>query len=149
MPKLWAVFDLDGTLCDYRHRIDFAKAKDWDGFHSRCPGDPPYLAEIMIAQAWAKSGGFVAYNTGRTEPYRTLTRLWMSQHGLPAGPLFMREHDDHRPSKIAKEENLSRLEDGIMEKGDQIVFIMEDKDTLVAHWRDLGYTCLQPRFGEY
>jgi phosphoglycolate phosphatase-like HAD superfamily hydrolase len=149
MPRLWAVFDLDGTLSNCEHRVALARAKQWDAFHQACVDDPPHLAEVMIALAWAASGGRVAYNTGRTEPYRSQTRVWLQQQGLPQGLLFMRAEGDRRPSTVAKREQLQQLEADFLAKGDQIAFIMEDQDKLVALWRELGYTCLQPRPGAF
>jgi hypothetical protein len=149
MPRMWGIFDIDGTISNCEHRVHLARAKQWDAFHHECPNDPPHLAEVLIAQAWVKAGGQIAYNTGRTEPYRTLTRVWMHQHGLPQGLILMRGVGDRRPSTIAKREQLQQLESDFMIKGDQIAFIMEDQDKLVAMWRELGYTCLQPRPGAF
>jgi hypothetical protein len=149
MPRLWAVFDIDGTISNCDHRVELARSKQWDLFHQACAEDPPHLAEVMIAQAWVQAGGQICYNTGRTEPYRTLTRVWMHQHWLPQGLILMRAVDDRRPSTVAKREQLQHLEADFLIKGDQIAFIMEDQDKLVAMWRELGYTCLQPRPGAF
>lgn len=149
MPKMWAVFDLDGVLCDARHREPLAMAKRWDEFHAACAYDPPHAAEIMMAQAWVAAGGVLAYNTGRSEPYRALTQLWMRQYLVPDGILLMREDGDHRPATVTKREQLMRLEADHLARGDQLVFIVEDADRLVTLWRELGYTCLQPRRGAF
>lgn len=149
MPRYWAMFDLDGTLSDCTHRLGFAREKRWDDFHAASPLDPPHAAECAIVRAWASAGNFVAYNTGRTEPYRILTRQWLAAHRLPAGPLFMRETGDRRPSTEAKLDKLVALQQSVMEPGDVLAFVMEDQDKLVTLWRSMGLTCLQPRLGAF
>jgi hypothetical protein len=69
--------------------------------------------------------------------------------GCRKGLILMRAVDDRRPSTVAKREQLQHLEADFLIKGDQIAFIMEDQDKLVAMWRELGYTCLQPRPGAF
>jgi hypothetical protein len=54
MPRLWAVFDIDGTISNCDHRVALARSKQWDLFHQACAEDPPHLAEVMIAQAWVQ-----------------------------------------------------------------------------------------------
>lgn len=148
MARFWAVFDLDGTVSDCTHRVHLARDRQWEEFHAACVNDPPHIGEVMIAQAWANAGGVVAYNTGRTENYRTHTRMWLQQHALPQGVLFMRAEGDRRRSTEAKLEGLHKIEEQMV-RGDQLAFIMEDQDKLVAMWRQLGYTCLQPRPGAF
>jgi hypothetical protein len=149
MPsRLWAVCDLDGTLGDCTHRLQYARDRAWDLFHARASLDQPYAAEVALVQAWAKAGHMVAYNTGRTEAYRELTQRWLRHHHLPEGPLFMRANDDRRPSTAAKAGQLQELIAGFQDD-DSIAFILEDQDKLVAMWRALGYTCLQPRPGAF
>lgn len=52
-----AVFDLDNTLADTAHRQHFLelRPRDWDGFFSAAPADPP-LAE-GVALALEQAGG--------------------------------------------------------------------------------------------
>lgn len=148
MKNFWAIFDLDGTLCDASHRQSYAHAKNWDAFHVRCAEDPPHLAEVLLARAWVAAGGKIAYNTGRTEPFRALTQLWLRSQQLPDGPLFMRRETDRRPTTVAKREALMLIE-ALVDPGEQVAFIMEDKNSLVELWRSLGYTCFQPRQSLY
>jgi hypothetical protein len=148
MPKQWGVFDLDGTLANCEHRVHLAREHRWDEFHAKCAHDAVYDAEAALMRAWYAAGHGVAYSTGRTEPYRVLTRLWLKEHDLPQAILLMRAEDDRRPSTVTKAENLDRIKD-YFGPGDSIAFIMEDQDKLVAMWRAMGYTCLQPRPGAF
>lgn len=148
--RLWAICDLDGTLGDCSHRVRHARSHAWDVFHALASDDPPNAAEVALVRAWGRAGHMVAYNTGRTETYRVLTLLWLRAHQLPEGPLLMRADDDRRPSTEAK---LSQLQELMLSPrwlpDDRVAFILEDQDKLVAMWRELGYTCLQPRLGAF
>jgi phosphoglycolate phosphatase-like HAD superfamily hydrolase len=149
MPNGWAIFDLDGTLANCSERLHLAQAKKWDAFHSRCFADLVYPAEAQICRAWVAAGGHVIYSTGRSEPFRQMTRDWLRINELPDAPLYMRAVGDHRPSTVTKVEQLDRILFYIAQSQGTIAFIMEDQDKLVALWRSLGYTCLQPRPGAF
>jgi hypothetical protein len=152
MPKHWAIFDLDGTLCDCRHRVSLALEHRWKEFHAASWQDPAHEAEVRIAQAWYWAGGGVAFMTGRTEPFRRMTEDWLHRNGLLFEltiPLFMRGETDRRPSTEVKREQMLLFEATVFRAGDSVSFIMEDQDKLVAQWRELGYTCLQPRAGAF
>jgi FMN phosphatase YigB (HAD superfamily) len=66
-----AVFDLDGTLADVRHRLPLLRRrpKDWDGFFAAAPADPPLPDGIALALSSAEDHE-IAYVTGRPERCR-------------------------------------------------------------------------------
>lgn len=37
--KKYIICDLDGTLCDHRHRIYLAWSKQWDSYNAGCVAD--------------------------------------------------------------------------------------------------------------
>lgn len=152
MPRLWAIFDLDGTLSDCSHRVHLIHAGKFDEFHAASYLDTPHEAEVRIAQAWYWAGGGLAFFTGRTEPFRRMTEDWLHRHGLIFADglhLYMRNPEDDRSTIDIKREMLLEFEGSVMGPGDQVAFIMEDREKLVAMWRSLGLTCLQPRPGVY
>ena len=107
-----AVFDLDGTLADVRHRLHHVEgpSRDWDAFFAAAPEDPP-LAEGVALALESTGEHEVAYVTGRPERCRRDTLRWLARHGLPDGRLLMRGGRDRRPARVVKPELLLRLAD--------------------------------------
>jgi phosphoglycolate phosphatase-like HAD superfamily hydrolase len=105
-----AVFDLDGTLADTRHRLPFLerRPRDWNAFFAAAGRDPLLEEGAALAATWA-AGCEIAYVTGRPERCRRDTQEWLERHGLPAGRVWMRAADDRRPARTTKLELLRRL----------------------------------------
>jgi phosphoglycolate phosphatase-like HAD superfamily hydrolase len=149
-PKLaesrWIICDLDGTICDMRHRVAHAVAKDWTSFHAAHVYDPPHRAEIEMLHAWIDTGNRVAFFTGRTDDHRATTVEQLSFWGLPTQALYMRGRRDHRSATIVKAELLGCWEqDYGTNRANNIAFVLEDQTKLVQMWRSMGLTCWQPR----
>lgn len=140
-----AVFDLDGTLADVRHRLHHlqGRRKDWDAFFAAAGQDPPLAAGIALAVESARECE-VVYVTGRPERCREDTVQWLRAHGLPAGELAMRASRDHRPARLAKPQLLRRLAAG------RVVAVVVDDDPAVCDayeaqgWRVLRATWQPP-----
>lgn len=157
---LWSIWDLDGTLANCDWRKDFAarahasqQATDrdfyWDEFHRRCKDDSLYEAEAHLLRAWSQAGHSLIYLTGRSDRYRAETRHWLQRHALPEGHLLMRPHGSNAPSTEYKMRQLAVIREHIMQPDDALAFVVEDDDRIVAQWRALGITCLQPRPAGY
>lgn len=105
-----AVFDLDGTLSDTRHRLHHisGRPRDWDAFFRAAADDPPLPAGISLALEWAECAD-LGYVTGRPERCRRDTEDWLAAHGLPSGELWMRDDTDRRPARVTKPRLLGRV----------------------------------------
>ncbi|MGW1005657.1 phosphatase domain-containing protein [Streptomyces sp. NPDC002520] len=122
-----AVFDLDNTLADTAHRQHFLerRPRDWDGFFSAAPADPPLAEGVALALEQAGECEIV-YLTGRPERCRRATLDWLAEHGLPEGRVHMRGNADRRPARFTKLEILRRL------ARDREVRVLVDDDRLVC-----------------
>ena len=100
-----AVFDIDGVLADVSHRLHYLQSypQRWDRFFAAADRDP-LLAEGAARLRAALVDHDVLYLTGRPERSRRLTKAWLRRHGLPTGPLIMREDEDYRPARWMKRE---------------------------------------------
>jgi hypothetical protein len=143
----YIVVDLDGTLCDIGHRVDYAKAGQWDDFHSRCPKDMPHMDVLNLLNA------AVTYNilacTGRNERYRNLTIDWIMHHGAPVEEILMRPDDDYRQDAVLK---IGLLEDHFGSRDEvikSVAFCLDDRDKVVEAYRNYGLPAWQVRLGEY
>ncbi|MFE8005883.1 hypothetical protein [Streptomyces sp. NPDC057418] len=137
-----AVFDLDGTLADSRHRQHFLEGarRDWAGFFSAAVDDPPLEEGVSLVLASAEECE-VVYLTGRPERCRRDTSAWLERQGLPRGRVHMRRNDDRRPARHTKLEILERLGRG------REVRVLVDDDELVCDAAELaGFTVLRARW---
>lgn len=145
--KYIVVFDLDGTLCDVGHRMYHITAgtkKDWDSFNAACISDPVVDDIRELAVAMRRAGYTIAFITGRSDEFRDQTWSWLCNNGLGFGELYMRPAHNHAPDTVVKL-NLAKDNLGLP----NILFAVEDRDKVVAAWREAGVTCLQCRPGDY
>ena len=134
-----AVFDLDGTLADVRHRLRHIahRPKDWDAFFAAAPADPPLPTGVALARESARDCE-VVYLTGRPERCRADTEAWLRRHDLPAGRLRMRRSSDHRPARLAKLELLRRLA-----RGRTVAVVVDDDEQVCDAYEAAGYRVLR------
>ncbi|MFG2430677.1 hypothetical protein [Streptomyces sp. NPDC048590] len=137
-----AVFDLDGTLAGTEHRQHFLdkRPRDWAGFFSAAPHDPPLGEGVSLVLATAEECEIV-YLTGRPERCRKDTMAWLSRQGLPKGRLHMRSDTDRRPARRTKLEVLERL------GREREVRVLVDDDDLVCDAAErAGFTVVRARW---
>lgn len=157
LDRLWAVVDIDGTISDCSKREHFqTKARACTdenertmllaSFHAGCLDDPPHKAEVLLLHAWVIAGGRIVYLTGRPDYLRRQTQTWLQLNNLPDTPLIMRTTETGRTLDY-KREQMAFIRDTLLVPGDKVSFVLEDRNDLVAQWREMGYTCLQPRHG--
>ena len=163
------ICDLDGTLCNISERESLAQQGMWDDFHALLSNDTPRLAVLnllqMLSSQWRDSSEQedgpppIYFLTGRPETYRSETERWLEEHDVlqfdDYTDIAMRQKDDWRPDYQLKEELLQELlrkfyGDSYDENAaKQRVLILDDRDKVVAHFRDLGYECWQVAQGAY
>lgn len=140
--------DLDGTLADTTERALWAQQKDWDRFHENHMASPVIVPVRELVEAWrcALPGHRVCILTGRPERFRKSTQEWLVMHGISCDLLLMRPDDNHQTDAIVKPALLFQyLPNGFHD----VAFVVDDRDRVVARWRELGLTCFQPAPGAY
>ncbi|MGP3977724.1 phosphatase domain-containing protein [Streptomyces sp. 8N114] len=135
----WAVFDLDGTLADVRHRLLFLqqRPRDWDSFFQAAVDDPPLAKGIALAMETARQCE-LGYVTGRPERCRADTGEWLKAHGLPIGRLLMRAEGDRRPARITKLELLQQLA-----RERPVTLVVDDDEQVNAAYESAGFRVLR------
>jgi len=146
----YVVFDIDGTISDCSHRIQYAHSKQWDEFHQRCLEDPVIvaIADLLLEMDRISS---VILLTGRSNKYRYLTDQWLVRAGLYEHHdiLLMRPDNDWRPDhemKIALLENSFGSKNKVL---DNVWLVIDDRDSVVEGLRNYGLTVLQPAAGGF
>jgi|SRR5581483_10268338 len=159
------ICDLDGTLCDIRHRLHYVRRpegekKDWKGFFDEMNGDAvnQWCADILTAVSDEVA---IVFCSGRPDNHRSATVGWLKRnrmyelnegnYGVPDSPygdkfhLYMRPRGDQRDDSIIKEiildfEILTRFTPH---------FMIDDRKRVVDMWRSRGYTCLACAEGNF
>lgn len=142
------VIDLDGTLCNARHRLPYVEAGDWDAFNKSCTWDTPYPDAQHLIRELGKDFCIVLL-TGRNETVRERTVAWLAQYEVDWDALLMRRENDRRSDVLSKSELLFEYLNGADKALQRVWFILEDRTKMVEAWRDMGFNCWQVRQGDY
>lgn len=143
------IVDIDGTLAHMTNRGPYdysSKVLDdaWD----------PVIGEIVRAEF--ERGIHVLFVSGRKAQCRRDTISWLGSHGADwkghrdvdqslDTHLFMRRDGDNRPDTEVKEEIYEQHIAGKY----NIKFVLDDRDQVVAMWRQRGLQVLQVADGEF
>jgi hypothetical protein len=119
--------------------------KDWGAFYADCFNDVPIYPVIELVNMLYQAGHTIVFCTGRREQARNKTETWLSYVGLPYSAVLMRKNEDIRPDTIVKPE---LIREAGVDFAD-ITYVIEDRNSLVAEWRRLGLTVLQPAEGNF
>jgi predicted secreted acid phosphatase len=148
--KKIVIVDIDGTIATPGERLKHLQVepKNWDAFYEDCFDDAPILDTIELVRLLDKKYQLV-FCTGRRESCRQKTLNWFDKHGVPHTNelLLMRADGDKRHDTITKPEMVKRLLGP--SKLNRIAFVLEDRNSMVAKWRELGVTCFQVAEGDF
>ena len=141
------IVDLDGTLCDVEHRVHHVqkKPRDWRAFNQAMDQDESYFWCIELIAAMKARGYKILFVTGRDENFRELTAAWLKRHHVVHDELYMRRANDFREDADVKEEIYFQK----IEKVAQVLFVVDDRKSVVERWRKLELVCLQCAPGDF
>lgn len=149
MSKNIVVVDIDGTIAKVGDRLKYLQQekKDWDAFYEHCDEDEPIDEMCQLVADLFVLGRDIVFCTGRRESVREKTRNWLTQNVISTynDELLMRKDGDWRHDTEVKPELLQKASI----TPDDVCFILEDRDSMVAKWRELGYRCLQVADGKF
>jgi FMN phosphatase YigB (HAD superfamily) len=149
MPnKIKAILvDLDGTLCDVEHRVHHVQGsvKNWKSFNELMVDDELNHWCFELMEAMSSRGYKIIFVTGRGEPWRVPTENWLKKHKVKYEHLYMRGVLDHREDSDVKEEIYFNK----IEQNYQVLFVIDDRKSVVDRWRKLELICLQCAPGNF
>lgn len=139
--KKYILIDLDHTLSDAAWRDDLIEENSWDIFHSKSIDDKVFKAINWLIEGMNRLGVYIVGITARPEKWRRLTNDWLVMHDIQIEELLMRPDDAFHPApeikiKLAKERFGDRLKTDVL-------FIIDDRDDVIAAFRAEGVTALQ------
>lgn len=148
------VFDLDGTVCDSSHRIEHIVNRNWDAFYAGIEHDPAHADAVEVLRCMRRFDKTLVCCTARDERYIRQTQNWLNNNRLGGISLLMRPSGDEAPSPVLKPRLLlgwlkETLSNSWIRPQEMVHFIMEDRNSVVQAWRDLGFNCWQVREGKY
>jgi hypothetical protein len=128
------VFDIDGTLANIEHRLDYvrSKPKNWKAFDAGIPNDKVNEPVAEIYRQMIHAGHTVVLASGRNERSRDATVDWFVSKDLPRRQLYMRKADDFRSDDIVKQEILDQI---IADYGKKPDMVFDDRKRVVDMWR--------------
>lgn len=131
------VFDLDGTLCDVRHRRQYVatKPRNWNAWNAGIVNDTPIPQVLEVFNA-LKDRFPIFFVSGRSDDYRDVTIQWLEKYGiteLDYNGLLMRKYQDHRDDVIIKGELADQIE-----KSYKIFAVFDDRKKVVDMWINRG-----------
>ena len=133
------VFDIDGTLANIEHRLDYvrSKPKNWKAFDAGIPNDKVNEPVAKVFNALYNEGHDILFASGRNERSREATVSWLDANGFwwPGAKLYMRKADDFRGDDIVKQEILDQI---IADYGKKPDMVFDDRPRVVRMWRDAG-----------
>jgi hydroxymethylpyrimidine pyrophosphatase-like HAD family hydrolase len=142
------IVDLDGTLANdlWRRHAYHHPNKDWDEINAMCKYDQPFLWCKEIVKAMAAQNYHIIFLTARNCSARVNTEAWINLNvDINSYSLIMREENDRREDWVTKEDLFKRM---VLPEYD-VLFCLEDKQTVTDMWRRIGLTCLQCDSIEY
>ena len=142
------IFDIDGTLANLNGREKFLhQAKpDWKNFNANMDKDLPNEPIVALYRTLYNSKAYeIILVSGRQERFRKVTETWLTWHEIPFDTLLMRADDDYRHDSEVKCDILKNLQ----AQGKEILFCIDDRQSVVDMWRANGITCLQCTKGDY
>lgn len=136
-----AIFDLDGTLCNIKHRLHHVTdgCRDWEAFFEGIPADDLVVPVAAILEALRNDCTEIVLCSGRPEKCRPNTEAWLLDHEIFYSKLYMRPDNDTRPDHVVKREIL----DQILADGFEPLVVVDDRQSVVDMWRENGLICLQ------
>lgn len=133
------ILDLDGTLCDCEHRVHFMRErpKRREEFHSACVHDSVIPASKAIIDMAEEKGIRVILLSARPIRFKPQTEDWLKRNHIHYDQLILSSHpelnDPDYKIKMYKE---------LIEPFNEVIFTVDDRDTVVQMWRQNGLTCL-------
>lgn len=148
------IFDLDGTLALIEHRKHILEDSDrdkWRRFYAACDFDHPNTAVIATMERLRHAGADVWIFSGRSDEVRSKTVAWLTQHTSFMSweldtALTMRAEGDYTADDVLKRQWLDAM---LVDDRRRLVASFDDRDRVVAMWRDAGVTCFQVAPGEF
>ena len=133
------IFDLDGTLCECEHRVHYMRErpKRREEFHYACIFDGVVAAVKALIDMAETSGIKVILLSARPIRFKALTEEWLTKNAIYYDQLILSSYPE-----LSDPEYKIKMYRELIEPFYDVIFAVDDRDTVVRMWRDNGVTCL-------
>ncbi|MGY1896187.1 phosphatase domain-containing protein [Nocardia gipuzkoensis] len=138
LPPAWLV-DVDGTIAHMTGRGPF----DWHRVGEDEPDEA--VIEALNAMQDGRPDAHMLVVSGRSDICKPQTRQWIRRAWTDPDALHMRKHGDVRPDSVIK---LEIFNEHIRDHYN-VLGVFDDRNTVVAMWRQLGLKCFQVAEGNF
>ena len=139
------IIDLDGTLANIdERRNQLWKTNDWGGFRKGIERDKLNFWCKEIIEKFKVEYKIVLL-TGRDSSCLKDTENWLEDNNIHWDELHCRKLDDYRKDAVVKEEIYTQL----LKDKYEILFVVDDRQSVVDMWRSLKLICLQCDYGNF
>jgi len=139
-PDKIFVFDLDGTMCNVKHRLHYVvvdkskgEKKQFTPFYKAIPNDTPI--DEIVALNYALNEQNIYLITGRSSKGAEDTLEWLAKYGIKWNKLFMRYKQNFEHDVDLKQHMASDFMENIR-------FAVEDRPRVVQMWRENNVPCI-------
>jgi len=153
--KKTIIADLDGTIANIDQRRKASQTQDnkidWEKFfnYNRILKDTPNTPIINLLNV-LKDKYNIIITSGRLETTEKATLKWLKKHRVPYNKIYMRKLGDRKPDDKLKEQMLyNDVLPNCNNDINNIEFVLDDRNSVVEKWRELGLTCLQVDRGDF
>jgi predicted kinase len=152
MPNAIMV-DLDGTLSLFNSRrsdgsvdVRYADAQTRSPYDaSKADRDTLNEPVAEVIEQMHKAGYKIIFCSGREDLYKEQTVRFIEKHLSLPYELHMRKTKDMRKDSIIKGE----IYDSVIAPNYNILFVMDDRNSVCDYWRSRGLTCFQVAPGDF
>lgn len=133
----YVLCDIDGTIADIKHRLQYAKGetKDWKKFFSLIDKDTVREGTRKLLEDYVAKGFTIIFVSARPDTYRDQTYKWLFENGLTMGmTLIMRKGNDKRPDTEVKKTIL----DTYFPDKSKIHAVIDDRPSVIRMWKENG-----------
>ncbi len=132
------VFDLDGTLCDCAHRRHFmqCRPKMREEFHAACIDDGVNPAVKKLLDFAVLGDCRIVLLSARPHRFKAQTTEWLKKNHIVYDQLILSLYPE-----LTDPQFKLKMYKGLIEPFYEVLFVVDDRDSVVAMWRDLGITC--------
>lgn len=140
--------DLDGTLCDTRHRLHLVEKHliggevpdeeaMWARYAAACPNDG-VVESVKTFMELLYNESYLYLTSGRTESAREATEDWLDANDIYYDELWMRPVGNRMSNGALKGSWVQKARD----EGHDVVLAIDDYHNAVRDYAKLGVPCL-------
>ena len=132
------IFDLDGTLCDCEHRVHFMRErpKRREEFHAACVFDTVIVPSKALIDMAEEKGIKVILLSAHPSRFKAQTLEWLQKNDIHYDQLILSGYPE-----LTDPQFKLKMYRELIEPFYEVLFAVDDRDSVVSMWRDNGLTC--------